>query len=125
MSCPRRRHLVPSRSRRKCSSARPRPGRDPPPRLAGQCGLPAPPEPALTSAPSPQSPNIAATCGDASGSVVAPVAPSTASPSAADTRLGAAGNAATTPAASESNEDGGASSLRVAEIVLAATLLAI
>jgi len=85
----------------------------------------APPEPAPTSTPSPQSPNIAATCGDASGSVVAPVAPTTASPSAADTRLGAAGNAATTPAASESNEDGGASTLRVAEIVLAATLLAI
>ena len=81
------------------------------------------PEPAPTSTPSPQSPNVAAICGNVSNGAVAPVAPAVPSPSAVNAQPGAEGSqAATRPAA---NEDGGISTLRAAEIVLAGMLVAI
>jgi len=82
------------------------------------------PSPSPTEAPA-TAPEVAAICGDASGGFVAPVAPAPASPGAADTRLGAGGNEATIPAASESNGFGGISTLRVVEIALGATLITI
>ena len=85
------------------------------------------PQPVATPSPQPPStaPDVAAICGDASGAVVAPVAPVTASPSAANALGRTDADEATTRAASEVNEDHGTSTLRVAEIVLAATLVAI
>jgi hypothetical protein len=85
------------------------------------------PQPVATPSPQPPStaPDLAAICGDASGAVVAPVAPVTPSPSAANAQGRTDADEATTRAASEVNEDHGTSTLRVAEIVLAATLVAI
>jgi anti-sigma factor RsiW len=77
-------------------------------------------EPAPTSTPSPQSPN-AAICGDTSGGAAAPVAPVT---SSVDAQRGTQGSEQATRAASGVNEDGGISTLRVVEIVLAAILIA-
>src|SRR6266542_3256081 len=67
-------------------------------------------------------PAAAAMCRDASGEAAAPVAPQTPQSSAAEP--GTAENA-TGRAASAANEDGGTSTLRVAEILLAAILIAI
>jgi hypothetical protein len=66
-------------------------------------------------------PAAAAMCGDASGGAAAPVTPQT--PQFSPAGPGTAENAAR--AASAVNDDGGISTLRVAEIVLAAILVAI
>ncbi len=78
---------------------------------AGAAAPSATQQPAPSSTPSPESPNVAAICGNASGGAAVPIAPQTPE------------NAA--PRATADNDGGGISTLRIAEIALAGVLVAI